>query len=71
MSLLAQYHMVSGQVVDENGTGRSGVNIISLEFGFGTAIDDLGYFELELPYGSHTLALTSVGMEPLKKQMRI
>ena len=71
MSLLAQDHLVSGQVVDEEAKGLSGVNIISLEYGFGTATDDLGYFEFKLPYGSHTLSLTSVGKEPLKKQMRI
>ena len=71
MSLLAQDHLVPGQVVDEEAKGLSGVNIISLEYGFGTATDDLGYFEFKLPYGSHTLSLTSVGKEPLKKQMRI
>jgi len=71
LSLLAQYHLVSGQVVDEEAMALSGVNIISLEYGFGTATDDFGYFELKLPYGSHTLSLTSVGKEPLKKQIKI
>jgi hypothetical protein len=34
MSLLAQDHLVSGQVVDEEAKGLSGVNIISLEYGY-------------------------------------
>ncbi len=66
-AVLGQRYTVKGNVIDQDGNSLPGVNIISLETGFGVSSDVNGYYEIELPRGVHHLEASFVGMETLEK----
>jgi TonB-linked SusC/RagA family outer membrane protein len=61
LETFAQSRMVSGQVLDETGTGLPGVAVTVKGTQAGTVTDADGNFQLEVPEGGTTLVFQSIG----------
>ncbi|MDR8390727.1 TonB-dependent receptor [Aliifodinibius sp. S!AR15-10] len=64
---------VQGVVYNQNGELLSDVNITVTDNGdsYGTATSDSGFFELELPAGTHSIELSYVGFETVKRTVTV
>lgn len=60
----AQDRQLSGKVIDENGTGIPGVNVVVKNTTRGTSTDADGAFSLAIPNGGTTLTVSSLGYGP-------
>ncbi len=71
ISAFSQQHTVSGTVVDENGEGFPGVNIILEGTTTGVVSDFNGSFSIELPKGKNTLVFSMVGYKDRKLPLTV
>src|SRR5215217_1840419 len=60
--LYSQARPVSGRVLDESGTGLSGISVVSKGTTNGVTTDRTGNFQISVPAGS-TLVFSGVGFE--------
>lgn len=67
----AQEFKVSGTFTDQEGIGVPGATVLLENSNTGTQTDANGYYELEIPAGTHTIIFTFSAQHPIKKTIEV